>query len=243
MKKTHAAVTGGGSALAKYQQVVVGRSSFRALLYFEFCQVLSAIPGAPGMLFRKVFWPRLFASCGRKTVFGQGVVLRHPGRIRIGESVVISEYCVLDGRRSQDDGAIVIGDDVILSNNVMLSCKDGTIEIGHRVGINAQTVIQSTNGNPVSIGNDCVIGQRCLVIGGGNYDISDSQQLIREAPIAHDGGVIIEPNVWLGANVTVLGGVTIGSGSVAAAGAVISRSLPGMSISMGVPARVVRQRR
>jgi acetyltransferase-like isoleucine patch superfamily enzyme len=193
-------------------------------------------------MLRKLFWPRLFAACGKKTVFGYGVVLRHPGKIRIGTAVVISEYCVLDGRHTAHDCAIDIGDGVILSNNVMLSCKDGTITIGNKVGINAQTVIQSTNNNPVVIGDDCVIGQRCLVIGGGNYDIDQPGELIRTRPIRADGGVVVAGNVWLGANVTVLGGVSIGEGSVAAAASVISRSIPAFSVCMGVPARVVRQR-
>ncbi|MBM9538002.1 acetyltransferase [Desulfobulbus alkaliphilus] len=52
----------------------------------------------------------------------------------------------------------------------------------------------------------------------------------------------MEENVWLGARVTVLGGVTVGRGSVVAAGAVVTRSLPTFSVSMGVPAKVVRLR-
>lgn len=242
MKKTHAAVTGSGSALAKYQQIVVGSTSLVYLLYFEICQLLAYIPGALGMMLRKLVWPGLFRSCGPKTVFGHGVVLRQPGRIRLGEAVVISEYCILDGRHSSSDTAIDIGDEVILSNNVMLSCKDGLIVIGNKVGVNAQTVIQSTNHNPVTIGNDCVIGQRCLVIGGGNYELGERHELIRERPIQVDGGVVIENNVWLGGNVTVLGGVTIGCGSVAAAGSVVSRSIPAYCVCMGVPARVVKER-
>ncbi|MBE0584512.1 MAG: acyltransferase [Desulfofustis sp.] len=242
MEKTHAAVTGKGSSLSNYQQVVVGNRSFRRLLYFEFCQLLSLVPGAPGMALRKLFWPRLFAGCGRKTVFGHGIVLRHPGRIRLGNAVVISEYCVLDGRHSQTDRAIEIGDGAILSTNVMLSCKDGTITIGRGVGINAQSIIQSTNNNPVVIGDDCVIGQRCLVIGGGSYDIDQPGTLIRSQPIRADGGVVVANNVWLGANVTVLGGVNVGEGSVAAAASVITKSVPPYSVCMGVPARVVRKR-
>jgi galactoside O-acetyltransferase len=242
MEKTHAAVTGKGSPLTKYQQVVVGSRSFGRLLYFEFCQLLSLLPGAPGMMLRKLFWPRLFGACGKKTVFGHGIVLRHPGRIRLGDAVVISEYCILDGRHSLTDCTIDVGDGTILSNNVMLSCKDGTIAIGSQVGINAYTVIQSTNNNPVTIGDDCVIGQRCLVIGGGNYDITKPGELIRSRPITADGGVAVADNVWLGANVTVLGGVSVGEGSVAAAASVITRSIPAFSVCMGVPARVVRQR-
>ncbi len=66
--------------------------------------------------------------------------------------------------------------------------------------------------------------------------------MLRISPISEDGGVIIEENVWLGANVSVLGGVTVGRGSVAGAGALLSRSVPPYSVCMGVPADVVRKR-
>ena len=242
MEKTHSAVTGKGSALTRYRRLIIGTDSFAAFLYYEFCQLFTFFPGALGMALRKIFWPRMFRSCGKGTVFGFGVVVRQPGKIILGASVVISEYAILDGRTETDGPALEIGDQSILSNNVMLSCKNGSIYIGKDVGINAQTIVQSTTGNGVSIGDDCVIGQRCLIIGGGNYDISDRQALIRTSPIADDGGVTVENNVWLGANVSVLGGVVVGQGSVAGAGAVVSRSIPPLSICMGVPARVVKER-
>ena len=242
MEKTHKAVTGGGSALTRYRRLMVGSDSLGAFLYYEFCQLFTYLPGAAGMVLRKLFWPKMFKSCGKGTVFGAGVVVRQPAKIVLGESVVISEYVILDGRTAEQSAALYVGDRTILSNNVMLSCKNGSITIGRDVGINAQTILQSTTGNAVTIGDDCVIGQRCLVIGGGNYDISDTKELIRTSPITDDGGVRLENNVWLGANVNVLGGVTMGQGSVAGAGALVSRSIPPFSVCLGVPARVVRER-
>ena len=53
---------------------------------------------------------------------------------------------------------------------------------------------------------------------------------------------MLKDNVWLGARVAVLGGVTIGSGAVAGTGAVVTKSIPEMAIAMGVPARVVKMR-
>ena len=242
MKKTHAHITGRASPVRRYQEVIVGSTSFIDLMYFEWCSWLSYIPGALGIALRKLFWPKLFASCGRGVMFGSGIVLRHPRRIRLGERVIVSDGCVVDGRSDQAADAIVLGDDVMLSNNVMLSSKNGRIQIGNDVGINAQTVIQSTNNCPVSIGNDCILGQGCLVIGGGSYDLSDPETLTRTSSIINDGGVFLEDNVWLGGRVTVLGGVTVARSSVVAAGAVVTRSLPPYSVSMGVPAKVVRRR-
>ncbi len=242
MEKTHKAVTGKGSPLTKYRRLIIGSDSFATFLYYEFCQLFVFFPGALGMVLRKLFWPRMFSRCGRGTVFGFGVVVRQPKKIALGDSVVISEYCILDGRSEKEVLSLEVGDRSILSNNVMLSCKNGSISVGKDVGLNAQTIIQSTTGNAVTIGDNCVIGQRCLVIGGGNYDISNRNDLIRTSPIVDDGGVTVENNVWLGANVSVLGGVTVGQGSVAGTGAVVSRSVPPFSVCLGVPAKVVRER-
>ncbi len=242
MKKTHAAVTGKGSVLTKYQQVVVGSSSLGTLLYYELCQLMTFFPGALGMALRKLFWPRMFAECGKGTLFGIGVVIRHPKKIRLGKGVVISEYCVLDGRHGSDAHTITLGDNVMLSVNVMISSKQGSITVGNDVGINAQTIIQSTNDNTVKIEDDCIIGQRCFIIAGGNYDLGDREVLTRTRPIVPDGGVSIKKNVWLGGNVTVLGGVTIGEGSVAGAGSVVCQSVAPYSVCLGVPARVIKER-
>ncbi len=240
--KTHTSITGQGSALRKYQKVVIGHSSLATFLLFEWCQLLGCIPGAAGIVLRRIFWPHLFASCGKGVTFGSNVVIRHPCRMHLGNNVVISEQCILDGRHEASGEAIVLGDNVMLSNQVMLSCKEGTIHIGRNTGINAQTIIQSTNGCPVSIGDDCIVGQRCLIVGGGNYYTDRLDIPIREQGIKQDGGVRLETDVWLGGNVTVLGGVVMGRGSMAAAGAVITRSVAAKSVCMGVPAKVTAVR-
>lgn len=237
MEKTREAISGKGSALGKYQKVIIGSGSWRKLLYFEWCQLVGSLPGALGMALRKMFWPRLFGSCGKGVLFGGNIVLRHPLRIHLGNNVVISEQCILDGRSDTKDATIVLGDDVMLSNQVMLSCKEGTIRIEANTGVNAGTIIQSTNDCPVLIGENCIIGQRCFIVGGGSYNIERLDLPIREQGIRQDGGVQLGADVWLGGNVTVLGGVVMGQGSVAAAGAVVTRPVAERTVCMGVPAR------
>jgi galactoside O-acetyltransferase len=242
MKKTQAAVTTGGSAITRYQDVVIGDRSLLRLLYFEWCMLLSPIPGAIGLFLRKIFWPRLFASCGKGVSFAANIILRHPNRIHFGDRIVISEGCILDARNEDSDYSVVIGNDVILSNHVMISCKYGSIKIGDYTGINAQTIVQSTNQCPVSIGEDVIIGPRCYIVGGGNYNTDRLDIPIRQQGIINDGGVIIEDNIWLGANVTILGGVKMEKGSIVAAGAVVVDSVPQEVICGGVPAKIFKKR-
>ena len=58
----------------------------------------------------------------------------------------------------------------------------------------------------------------------------------------YDQPVVIEDDVWCGANVTILKGVTIGHGSVVAAGAVVTKSFPPYSIIGGIPAKLLKMR-
>lgn len=58
MKKTHAAVTEGGTAISRYQDVVVGDRSLYRLISFKFCLFLSPMPGALGIFMHKLFLPR-----------------------------------------------------------------------------------------------------------------------------------------------------------------------------------------
>ncbi len=243
MQKTHTAITGKASSLQKYQKVITGTTGIGQLLFFECCAWLTYVPGAVGLFLRQIFWKRLFARCGRGVMFGTGVILRHPGRICLGNGVVISDGCILDGRHGESYDAIIVGDNAMLSNNVMLSCKNGSIRIGANVGINAQTIVQSTSGCEVTLGDDCVIGQGCLIVGGGSYELGQTEGLIREQPMVQDGGVVIDQNVWIGAKVTILGGVTVGTGAVVAAGAVVVKPIPAWSIQAGVPAAAMKSRR
>ena len=60
-------------------------------------------------------------------------------------------------------------------------------------------------------------------------------------PKGYDADVVIEEECWIGCNVTLLSGVTIGRGCTIAAGAVVNKSIPPYSIAGGVPAKVIKR--
>ena len=65
---------------------------------------------------------------------------------------------------------------------------------------------------------------------------------VKEKLPENDAPIVIEDDVWCGANVTILKGVTIGRGSIVAAGAVVTTSFPPYSIIGGVPAKFLKKR-
>ncbi len=240
--KTHTAVTASGGAWRAYADVMVGTRSLARLLYFEWCAFLATVPGAGGMFMRKVFWPKMFGSCGKGVQFGAGITVRHPHRIHLGARVVVGEHCTLDARAPESDRVIEIENDVMMSVGVMLSCKGGKITVGSHTGLGPGVVIQSTAGEPVTIGRDGIVGAGCYFTGGGNYNTARTDIPIRLQGKRNMGGTTVGEDVWFGARSVVLGGVTVGRGSIIGAGSVVTRSIPDLSVCVGVPARVIRHR-
>lgn len=99
---------------------------------------------------------------------------------------------------------------------------------------------------PLTIGKKVIFGPHPTIITGdhridiiGKYIIDVT---VDEKLPENDAPVTIEDDVWCGANVTVLKGVTIGRGSVIAAGAVVTKSFPPYSIIGGIPAQLLKMR-
>ena len=111
------------SALKKYQDIAIGSGSLLALLKYELLiSLLSPLPGAAGLVLRKMFYPSLFGGVGRNVIFGKSITIRHPGKIFIGDNVVIDDYAVLDAKGNDNKG-IFIGDNVMIGRNTSISCK------------------------------------------------------------------------------------------------------------------------
>ena len=67
-----------------------------------------------------------------------------------------------------------------------------------------------------------------------------SQITEENKPKGYDKDIVVENDVWIGCNVTLLAGVTVGRGAIIAAGAVVSKDVPPYAIAGGVPAKVIR---
>lgn len=107
------------------------------------------------------------------------------------------------------------------------------ISIGRRTFINMGCSFQDWGG--IEIGDDCLIGHNCTIC-----TVNHSKEPSRRGDMEF-AGVRICDKVWIGANVTILPGVTIGEGAIVAAGAVVSRDVPPAVIIGGIPARIIKQ--
>lgn len=106
------------------------------------------------------------------------------------------------------------------------------IHLGKRVFINACCHFQDHGG--VTIGDDCQIGHN-VVFATLNHGLSpETRKATYPAPI------VLGRNVWVGANCTILQGVTIGDNAVIAAGAVVTKDVPANVVVGGVPAKIIK---
>jgi acetyltransferase-like isoleucine patch superfamily enzyme len=228
----------GRSALRKYQDLVVGSRSLGRLLLYELVVTFTSwIPGALGLVLRRLGYPLLVGSVGRNVVFGHGVVLRHPAKIRIGDDVTIDDQVVLDAKGASNHG-ITIGNGVFLGRGTILSCKDGDITLGDSVNIGFYSEIFS--GSSVTVGRHGLFAAYTYLVGGG-HEFERTDLAVLEQPRSSKG-IAVGDNVWLGAGAKVLDGVRLGNDVVVGAGAVVTSDLPDGAVAVGIPARVVRQR-
>jgi acetyltransferase-like isoleucine patch superfamily enzyme len=107
------------------------------------------------------------------------------------------------------------------------------ITIGKDVFINSGCHFQDQGG--IVIGDGCLIGHN-VVLATINHALKPSENRKNQyAPIK------IGKHVWIGSNATILAGVTIGDWSVVAAGAVVTKDVPPMTVVGGVPAKVIKE--
>ncbi|NOZ55532.1 MAG: acyltransferase, partial [Calditrichaeota bacterium] len=139
-----------------------------------------------------------------------------------------------------EDSAIRIGRNVFIGRDTVVATRDGTIEIGDHSDIGASCRIASSG--KVVLGKHVLIAAYCY-IGGATHRYDRLDLPIMEQGIVRKGGVVIEDDVWLGAGVIIPDGVRIGTGSVIGAGAVVTKDIPPYSVAVGVPARVVANRK
>jgi acetyltransferase-like isoleucine patch superfamily enzyme len=229
--------SGQTSAYRQYQRMFVGKSSLWSLLRYEVCASwVSPVPGALGYLLRKKLFPRVLGKVGRGTLFGRGVVLRCPGRIRLGEGVAIDDQVVLDAKG--ESSTIELGNRILVGRCGVLSCNDARITMKDFISVGPFCTFASKSF--IDIGSNVSIGAGSHLLAGGHEFDDPEQPAILQRRTSQ--GIVIEDGVWLGAGVKVLDGARVGRNSIIGAGAVVKGEIPLNSVAVGMPARVLYNR-
>jgi galactoside O-acetyltransferase len=152
--------------------------------------------------------------------------------------------------------ALQIGDRCLLHNQFIFESTGGKITVGDGVFINSGTMVISRSS--IEIGNAVTIAWGCVIYDHNSHSISyldrivDQDQQLIDYPLGNmvankdwstvkSAPIKICDYAWLGFDVVVLKGVTIGEGAIIGARAVVTKDVPPWTIAAGNPARVVKE--
>jgi acetyltransferase-like isoleucine patch superfamily enzyme len=136
------------------------------------------------------------------------------------------------------EGRLEVGEHVLFEPGVWLTAQaPGRIRIGGGTFLNL--CVQVAAMDLVEIGEHCMLANGCFVT-DANHRFDDPERPVPWQGFTSKGPTRIGDNVWLGANVVVTSGVTIGERCVVGANSVVTADLPLRSIAAGAPARVLR---
>ena len=164
------------------------------------------------------------------TVIEEGVWFE--GNIKIGSGCHIQRGCQLTGN-------ITVGNGTTIGAFSMISTMPaGSVDIGSDVLVNSFSTLGACE--RLTIGNHCIFAAYVHITDAA-HRFEDGVELTKHAAITAEP-VCIESNVWLGSGAMVTKGVTIGTGSVVGAKALVTRSIPRNAVAYGIPAKVKKVR-
>ena len=163
-------------------------------------------------------------------------------KLDMGPRCFIDDYVTIYAR-PEAQGRVYLEENVHIYRWTVVELGGGgaNLKVGRNTYIQAGCTLNPFLGS-ITIGANCMIAARCAFM-PYQHGFADTSLPMREQPLTSKGDIVIEDDVWLGINVSVMDGVTIGQGAIVGAGAVVTKDIPPYSISGGVPARVLRYRK
>lgn len=113
----------------------------------------------------------------------------------------------------------------------------GDVVIGERTVINSGCVLYTGNG--IQIGNDVAIAANCTFAPVNHAYKDKSRRINQQGFLPSRGGIVIEDDVWIGANVVILDGAILRTGCVIGAGSLVRGEIPAYSIQAGNPLKLL----
>jgi acetyltransferase-like isoleucine patch superfamily enzyme len=183
---------------------------------------------------------------GGKNLNGDWCNFPIPTNMEVGSDSVIDSSAIFKKFFSELAVGLKIGSHVTLQSPSLSTEKNGYIEIGDYSYISSACIAAS---NKIIIGNYVFIAGGVTIVDTDFHPLDPGERLTDTIAISTVGDksrrpkfdsspVIIEDDVWIGFNATILKGVTVGKGSVIQPGAVVSKNVPAGSVVSGNPAEI-----
>ena len=144
-------------------------------------------------------------------------------QLKIGENTDISDFTTL-----------------VVMNDPLNQLDNSSLIIGSNTYIGEYNNIRA-GGGLIQIGNNCSISQHISII-ASNHKYDRSSLIRSQLWDVKNNYVIIKDDVWVGANVVILPGVTVSRGAIIGAGSIVTKDVPEYAIIVGSPARVIGYR-
>ena len=196
-----------------------------------------------GIKFLRGIWVRLFLKKAEGLfLVGKNVKVSHGRHISCGKNVKFEDYVEVHGLCK--DG-IILGNNVTISRGVMIrpsSYYGGDLGAGLTMGDNSSIGPHGYVGcsGKITIGNNVMFGPKCSLF-AENHIFNNTEESIKSQGVKQ-AEIVVEDDCWIGSNVIVLAGVTIGKGSVIGAGTVVTKDVAPGSIVLDKRDKYIRER-
>lgn len=190
-------------------------------------------------LYQRLF----FKKASGMVLIGKHVSIRYAKYLSVGKDFIIEDGVELNCLSTK---GIRLGNRVTIGKNAIIRPSNiygGAIGEGLTMGDNSNIGPFAYIGcsGHIEIGNNVMISPRVSIY-AENHEFSDATILMKAQGVTKQF-VKIEDDCWIASNAIILAGVTIGKGSVIAAGSVVTKDIPAYSIAAGVPATVIKSRK
>lgn len=173
---------------------------------------------------------------------GKGVQISHGKHIVCGKNVKFEDFSEIHGLCAE---GLIFGNNVTISRGVMIrpsSYYGGDYGQGLIIGDYSSIGPYGYVGcsGKITIGRNVMFGPKCSLF-AENHNFSDTSSSIKSQGV-NQKGITVEDDCWIGSNVVILDGVTIGKGSVIGAGTLITKDVPAGSVVMDKRDKMIKER-
>jgi acetyltransferase-like isoleucine patch superfamily enzyme len=226
-------------ALARLYLATRAESASRYFIEQSAQAMCGWLPTGLGLILRSLVYTPLLAKGSARGYFENGVELLYMSGIHCGRSVYVDRHA----RIHASPARIELGDHcrvmwgAYLCTYVSNSRQGEGIVTGRNCWIGVNCVIASGQGG-IFLGDNVLIGPNTILVTGDHDYRQKDRETIEQAYVGRP--ILIGNNVWIGANAAVLGGVSVGSRAVIAAGAVVTNDVSEGTVVGGIPAQVLK---